>query len=139
MNSQAWWLPGFVCLALLLTMGQAAFAASEKRSADPDLGPSMRFVVVRSSAPGCEPNCPEWISAQGTIEAGTPALLKRALKKLGGRKLPIVVDSPGGNVDAALALGRMIRKSKLDIAVGKTWFEGCQPEDKDCTDNKGKC
>jgi len=131
-------LPGFVCLALLLTMGQAAFAASEKRSADPDLGPSMRFVVVRSSAPGCEPNCPEWISAQGTIEAGTPALLKRALKKLGGRKLPIVVDSPGGNVDAALALGRMIRKSKLDIAVGKTWFQGCQPEDKDCTDNKGK-
>lgn len=98
----------------------------------------MRFVVVRSNAPGCEPTCPEWISAEGTIEAGTPALLKRALKKLGGRKLPVVVDSPGGNVDAALALGRLIRKNKLDIAVGKTRFEGCLPDEKDCTDNDGK-
>ncbi|WP_245451780.1 hypothetical protein [Mesorhizobium waimense] len=98
----------------------------------------MRFVVARSNAPGCEPTCPEWISAEGTIEAGTPALLKRALKKLGGRKLPVIVDSPGGNVDAALALGRLIRKNKLDIAVGKTRFEGCLPDEKDCTDNDGK-
>ncbi|TIX56070.1 MAG: hypothetical protein E5V33_23280, partial [Mesorhizobium sp.] len=98
----------------------------------------MRFVVVRSNAVGCEPNCPEWISAEGTIEAGTPALLKRMLKRLGGRKLPIVVDSPGGNVDAALTLGRLIRRSGLDIAVGKTWFDGCMPDDKDCTANKGR-
>lgn len=39
----------------------------------------MQFVVTRSSAPGCEPNCPEWISAEGDISAGTPALLKRTL------------------------------------------------------------
>ncbi|MBZ9823591.1 hypothetical protein LB528_29760 [Mesorhizobium sp. CA4] len=98
----------------------------------------MRFVVVRSSAPGCEPNCPEWISAEGTIEAGTPALLKRLLKTLGGRQLPIVVNSPGGNVDAALQLGRMVRKNKLDIAVGITEFSGCSPGTKNCRDNDGK-
>ncbi|WP_435053079.1 hypothetical protein [Mesorhizobium australicum] len=100
--------------------------------------PPMRFVVVRSNAPGCEPNCPEWISADGTIDAGTPSLLKRTLKALRGRQLPVVVNSPGGNVDAALALGRMIRKNKLDIAVGVTVFSGCQPEAKNCGDNKGK-
>ena len=59
-------------------------------------------------------------------------------QELGGRKLPVIVDSPGGNVDAALALGRLIRKNKLDIAVGKTRFEGCLPDEKDCTDNDGK-
>ncbi|TGV31270.1 hypothetical protein EN811_28250, partial [bacterium M00.F.Ca.ET.168.01.1.1] len=59
-----------------------------------DLGPTMRFAVVRSSAPGCEPNCPEWISAEGTIETGTPTLFRRLLKTLGGRQLPIVVNSP---------------------------------------------
>ncbi len=48
--------------------------------------PSMRFAVVRSNAPGCEPNCPEWISAEGTIEADTPGLLKRTLKALKGRQ-----------------------------------------------------
>ncbi|RUY02639.1 MAG: hypothetical protein EOS81_12990 [Mesorhizobium sp.] len=92
----------------------------------------MRFVVVRSSATGCEPNCPEWISAEGTIEAGTPALFRRLLKTLDGRQLPIVVNSPGGNVDAALQLGRMIRKNKLDIAVGITEFSGCSPGMKNC-------
>lgn len=118
-------------------MGQVAFAANTKKSAS-DLGPTMRFVIVRGSAPGCEPTCPEWISAEGSIEAGTPALFKRTLKALGGRKLPLVVDSPGGNVDAALALGRLIRKNKLDIAVGKTQFVGCLPDVKNCRENDGK-
>ncbi|MDX8529893.1 hypothetical protein RFM41_11110 [Mesorhizobium sp. VK25A] len=98
----------------------------------------MRFAVVRSSAPGCEPNCPEWISAEGTIEAGTPALLKRLLKTLGGRRLPIVVNSPGGNVEAALQLGRLVRKNKLDIAVGITEFSGCSPGMENCRDNDAK-
>ncbi|MFK0689640.1 hypothetical protein ACFX5Q_15745 [Mesorhizobium sp. IMUNJ 23033] len=135
LNNQAWWSLGLVCLVSLFVMGHAALAADARES---DLGPPMRFVVVRSNAPGCEPTCPEWISAEGTIEAGTPALLRRALKKLGGRKLPVVVDSPGGNVDAALALGRLIRKNKLDIAVGKTRFKGCLPDEKDCTENDGR-
>ncbi|MGJ0559054.1 MAG: hypothetical protein ACR651_07840, partial [Methylocystis sp.] len=137
LNGQTWWSLGLICLASFLVMGHAAFAANTKKSA-PDLGPTMRFVVVRSSAPGCEPTCPEWISAEGSIEAGTPALFKRTLKVLGGRKLPLVVDSPGGNVDAALALGRLIRKNKLDIAVGKTQFVGCLPDVKNCRENDGK-
>lgn len=118
-------------------MGLAAFGATAKED-PPDYGPTMRFVVVRSSAPGCEPNCPEWISAEGTIEASTPVLLKRLLKTLGGRALPIVVNSPGGNVDAALQLGRMVRKNKLDIAVGITEFSGCSPGMKNCRDNDAK-
>lgn len=129
------WSLGLICVLSLFAMGSAAVAAKKPT---PDFGPAMRFVVVRSYAPGCEPICPEWISAEGSIEAGTPALLKRTLKTLGVRKLPIIVDSPGGNVDAALALGRLIRKNKLDIAVGKTWFIGCRPEEKDCRDNEGK-
>lgn len=100
--------------------------------------PPMRFAVVRSNAPGCEPNCPEWISAEGTIDAGTPSLLKRTLKALKGRQLPVVVNSPGGNVDAAVRLGQMIRKNKLDIAVGTTVFSGCEPQMKNCRDNQGK-
>ncbi|TPM89692.1 hypothetical protein [Mesorhizobium sp. B2-1-3A] len=100
--------------------------------------PPMRFAVVRSNAPGCEPNCPEWISAEGTIDAGTPSLLKRTLKALKGRQLPVVVNSPGGNVDAAVTLGQMIRKNKLDIAVGTTVFSGCEPQMKNCRDNQGK-
>ncbi|TIU85827.1 MAG: hypothetical protein E5W03_09965, partial [Mesorhizobium sp.] len=97
-------------------MGHGAFAEDTPTY----FGPSMQFAFVRSNAPGCEPTCPEWISAEGAIQADTPALFRRVLKILNGRKLPIVVNSPGGDVNAALTLGRLIRKNKLDIAVGKT-------------------
>ena len=98
----------------------------------------MRFIFARSSAVGCKTNCPEWISAEGAIVAGTPALLKRVLKKLGARKLPIIVNSPGGDVDAALQLGRIIRKNGLDIAIGKTEFSDCWPGTEGCGASFGK-
>ncbi|TGQ64557.1 MAG: hypothetical protein E5V49_16245 [Mesorhizobium sp.] len=134
-DGKAWRLGALVCLVVALAVPTLTARAEEV--GPPDI-PPMRFVVVRSNDPGCEPNCPEWISAEGTIVAGTPSLLKRTLKALKGRQLPVVVNSPGGNVDAALALGRMIRKNKLDTAVGVTIFSGCQPEAKDCSDNNGK-
>lgn len=100
--------------------------------------PPMRFVIVRSNAVGCKTNCPEWISAEGAIVAGTPALLKQVLKKLGTRKLPIIVSSPGGDVDAALQLGRIIRKNGLDIAIGKTELSDCWPGTEGCGASFGK-
>ena len=154
----AGWWRWLVRLVAVVAMAMAAFAAkaedvfpktlSNPKTWNPSIwympgmssddASEMRFVVVRSSAPGCEPNCPEWISAEGAIAAGTPALLKRTLKTLGRRKLPIIVNSPGGNVDAALQLGRIIRKNKLDIAIGKTEFSDCWPGMTDCRANDGK-
>ena len=125
------WLSVFFMIATFTISGDAL-------STPFDESPPMRFVVVRSNEPGCEPVCAEWISAEGTIRAKTPGELKSLLKTLGGRKLPVVLFSPGGDVDAALALGRLIRQNKLDTAVGKTRFTGCQPEQKDCTANDGK-
>ncbi|RWK27707.1 MAG: hypothetical protein EOR46_33885 [Mesorhizobium sp.] len=152
LSSRAGWWRGLVRLVPVVAMAMAAFAAkaedvfpkwsdlttwTEPKIWSDDHSP-MRFAVVRSSATGCEPNCPERISAEGAIEAGTPAQLKRMLKKLGRRKLPIIVSSPGGNVDAALQLGRIVRKNKLDIAVGTTMFSDCWPGMKDCRANDGK-
>ncbi len=133
---EAWWLRALVRLMLFAAVVLAVpVARAQEQSQDI---PPMRFAVVRSNAPGCEPNCPEWISAEGTIEADTPSLFKRTLKALKGRQLPVVVNSPGGNVDAAVTLGQMIRKNKLDIAVGTTVFYGCEPQMKNCQDNKGR-
>ncbi|MEQ1955075.1 hypothetical protein [Mesorhizobium sp. CN2-181] len=98
----------------------------------------MQFVVVRANDTSCEPTCPEWISAEGAIGAKTPALLKATLKTLGGRKLPIVLFSSGGDREAAMELGRLIRRAGLEVAVGRTWFVGCRPEEKDCKANDGK-
>lgn len=134
-QSQALWSLQLICLLALLVTAKMAFA--EETPASLSLGAPMQFGIVRSNAPGCEPTCPEWISADGSIETGTPALFKRLLKALGGRKLPIIVNSPGGSVDAALQLGRMIRKNRFDIAVGKTKFTGCPPGMDFCQPGEG--
>ncbi len=94
--------------------------------------PPMRFVIVRGSSPSCEPACAEWISAEGEIVGDTASRFKKFLKKLGDRKLPIIIRSPGGDVDNALALGRLIRAKGLDVGVGQTGFTSCAPEAKGC-------
>ncbi|ATU91855.1 hypothetical protein B5P45_02445 [Phyllobacterium zundukense] len=62
----------------------------------------------------------------------SPSKLRKVLKQLGKRKLPIVIDSNGGNVDAAMEMGRMIRKGRLNVSVGSTSFTRCHPDQKGC-------
>jgi hypothetical protein len=92
----------------------------------------MRVAIVRSAEPGCEPDCPEWIAAQGQIRGDTPRQLKAILRRLGGRKLPIFIHSSGGEVEASFAMGRQIRAKGLDVAVAKTAFVPCAPRDAAC-------
>jgi hypothetical protein len=99
--------------------------------AKPDRKP-MRIAIVRASAGECEPNCPEWISAEGRITPASPAKLSRVLKAMGKRHLPVLIQSPGGDVEAALEMGRLIRARQLDVAVAATEFDGCAPEQKNC-------
>ena len=115
---------------LLALLAFTAAAATKKKA--PPSEPPMTVVVVRSSIPSCEPECPQWISAQGRITAQTPALFKKVLKLAGKARLPVIVTSPGGDVDAALAIGTMIRARELDVAVGWTSFSGCEPRQKQC-------
>jgi hypothetical protein len=121
-------------LALCFFSLTADATAAKKRPPAPDT--SMQFAVVRGSSPSCEPVCPEWIWAEGDIKADTPKRLKKFLKTLGKRKLPIVIQSPGGDVDAAFAMGRLIRAKGLDVAVGYTTFSTCAPRQKGCDADK---
>ncbi len=98
--------------------------------------PPMDVFIVKSSEPGCEPNCPAWIAAQGTIRPGVVAKLKSVLKQLGKQKLPILIELPGGTVEESLALGRLIRANGLDIAVSKTELQTCARNDAICLARK---
>jgi hypothetical protein len=95
----------------------------------------MMFSIVRSGAGYCEPNCPEWIYAEGQIVAATPAAFRKVLKQAGDRKLPLLIVSPGGNVMAALEMGRMVRKLNIDVEVSATRFIACSPRQEDCAPN----
>ncbi|MBY2997439.1 hypothetical protein HF228_02110 [Rhizobium leguminosarum] len=117
-----------VFLLLTLPIGAAASQAAEEKKPAPH--PPMNFILVRSLL--CQENCPEWISAEGRITSDTPARLRKILKKIGGRKLPVVFRSEGGDVDAAYATGRMIRKAGLETAVGGTRLKDCPVGDTRC-------
>lgn len=93
---------------------------------------AMRVVLVKGGQPNCTTDCQEWISAEGAIVGGTTQAFENALQLIGDRKVPVFIASPGGDVDAALAVGRMLRERHLTVAVAKTTFSGCAPTDKVC-------
>lgn len=87
--------------------------------------PPMRFVRVVDADPACAPNCPEWLSAEGRIAPGTAAALAQAVESLGGRRLPILIHSPGGSVADAIRMGELIRAKGLAVAVARTLITNC--------------
>ncbi|MGL4243401.1 MAG: hypothetical protein ACRCTI_19990 [Beijerinckiaceae bacterium] len=95
--------------------------------------PPMEISIVRGDGAACEPDCPEWISAQGEIMADTPQKLRRVLQSLKGRKPPVLLSSPGGHVDAGIAMGRMLREAGLKTTVATTSLPPpCAPRDNAC-------
>lgn len=81
----------------------------------------MRFELQRQGpAEACGAQCKTLISASGAITADTP---RDFLNFAQGRDLAgamLVLDSDGGSVHGAIALGREVRRLKLDTTVGRT-------------------
>lgn len=95
--------------------------------------PLQPMIVARlRSKDRCGSRCPEWIVAEGVITPNTPANFRRLLAQIGGEKLPVVLDSPGGDFDAALEIGRMIRDRGLTTIIGRTEVQGCAVRDAAC-------
>lgn len=91
------------------------------------------MVVVRMRGKDrCVRRCPEWIMAQGEITAETPRRFREVLRQAGSIRLPVVLDSQGGDLDAALEIGRMIRARGLTTIVGRSQVQGCAPRDGAC-------
>jgi hypothetical protein len=82
---------------------------------------SMRFDWrVEGPADKCDRSCRIWISAVGIITDQSPRDFDRFAKEHDLRGATLVLDSEGGSVLAALALGRTIRRLDMTTAVGRT-------------------
>jgi hypothetical protein len=100
---------------LLLATGSRTIAAPDSRAA-----PMQFDVWTEGPAQACGNTCRTWVSAAGAITADTPRDFESFVK---GRKLDgvtIALDSDGGSVLGALALGRTIRRLGMITTVGKT-------------------
>ena len=102
------------CLALpgaITTLGNSAYAGGtlEERKQP------MQFKWV-----GCQPDCKGWVSAVGIVTADSPKAFDEFARdrQLGGAT--IVLDSSGGSVNDAIALGRRFRSLGALTTVGAT-------------------
>ena len=129
-----------VATAALLAGGidaaSPARAAPAPQAAPTSLAP-MRFLRVRSGGSACRTDCPEWISAEGKIVMGTADALARVIAALGDRRLPIFINSAGGSVQDAMAMGRLIRAKRLAVVVARTAIAPCAASARECGEARG--
>lgn len=95
----------------------AAIAAPSAWAASPAKG--MRF-QWHQEGPDCSGPCRTWISASGDITADTPQEFEKFAETRDLRGATLVLESGGGSVLGALALGRAIRRLDITTTVGST-------------------
>ncbi len=127
------WLMAVAALSLVVV--PSALAAKPKRKEVHSVFKGMQPMtvrVVRNAQPGCEPDCAEWISAEGDIVDTTPAAFKKVFSELGKRRLPLFINSGGGSIEAAMSIGALLRERKMDVSVTRTELEPCAGSAKEC-------
>ena len=85
----------------------------------PHAADAFRIAPGRSGA-SCGTKCRLFVSANGAITADTPRDFELFAQDRDLAGASVVLDSDGGSVHGAIALGRAIRKLGLDTTVGRT-------------------
>jgi hypothetical protein len=121
----------FLRLVLLSACISSALAAGANAApVEPQSAPGwppIVFYVAKGEPNACGAGCSEWIAAEGTIDENAHRRLHGLLNRLDRRKLPIYFHSPGGSLEAAMAIGRMMRERGITARVGRTIPRGCDP------------
>ncbi len=116
LDLRGWVLLGVtaLCVALSGTTATAAGSANAGTTLEQRKLP-MHFIWL-----ACEPNCRGWFSAVGIVTSDTPEDFDEFAR---GRHIDgttVVLDSSGGSVNDAIALGRRWRGLGLMTTVGTT-------------------
>jgi hypothetical protein len=106
---------GAAATCLLLATSSPPGAAPDSRAV-----PMQFDVWTEGPAQACSNECRTWVSASGAITSDTPRDFEAFTKRNKIDGATIALDSDGGSVLGALALGRAIRKLGMTTTVGKT-------------------
>jgi hypothetical protein len=108
----------FLSIAAAL-IGAATILVSPAASGASGSDEPMHF-ALRQQGPAqlCGTACSTYVVASGAITADTPAQFRSFAKKSNLKGALVVLESDGGSVHGAIALGREIRKLGLDTTVG---------------------
>ncbi len=99
-----------------LAQGAAPAATPPAQTYSPS-GEPMAFRLAEGNGPR---GARRWISGTGQIQANSATQFAAFRKANDVDGLTVVLDSTGGRVNAAMALGRAIRAAKMNTTVGRT-------------------
>ena len=108
--------------ALALAFGMALAFADDRSSAREGAKPSSMRFDWRTEGPAemCGSRCRVWISATGVVTEASARDFEAFARDNDVRGATLVLDSEGGSVLSAMALGRAIRRLDMTTTVGRT-------------------
>jgi hypothetical protein len=121
-------------LILILTpaSGTAAFAGSPQSPSRSIVdGPPMAFYVAKGAPDACGRGCDTWIAVEGIIDDEAAGRFRKFLLQVdrdSRATLPLYFSSPGGNLEQALAMGRMLRQRPRVARVARTVVRECDAQ-----------
>jgi hypothetical protein len=113
--------------ALLLT---ALLLIHGELRADPlteKAGFASKLIIYLAKGPpnSCGTGCDHWIAIEGKVDQDAASRIRRFLRNVKDTQLPIYFHSPGGMVEQAFAIGRLLRSRKAIARVGRTVVAAC--------------
>lgn len=112
------WARTIVAMICLCAVGLAMRGGTARADSLEARKQPMTFKWVPAKLGACEPDCRDWIAAVGIITGDTPALFDSFTKGRDLKGQRIVLDSSGGSVLDAIAMGRTWRSAGVLASVG---------------------
>ncbi len=108
--------------ALLLVHGELrADPLTEKAG----FASKLIIYLAKGPANSCGAGCDHWIAIEGKVDQDAASRIRRFLRNVKDTELPIYFHSPGGTVEQALVIGRLLRSRKAIARVGRTIVAAC--------------
>jgi hypothetical protein len=95
---------------------------------DRGFAPNLIIYLAKGLANSCGPGCDRWIAVEGSVDRNAAPRIRRFLQDVKDTQRPIYFHSPGGSVEQAFVIGRLLRSRKAVARVGRTIVAGCGAE-----------
>jgi hypothetical protein len=94
---------------------------------DKGFAPNLIIYLAKGPANSCGPGCDRWIAVEGNVDRNAASRIRGFLQGVKDTQRPIYFHSPGGSVEQAYVIGRLLRSRKAVARVGRTIVAGCNP------------
>jgi hypothetical protein len=115
---------GLLFAALLLLPGGLRATPSPETA---EFAPKLTIYLARGPANSCGAGCDRWIAIEGKVDHDAAARIRSFLRGVKDTQRPIYLYSPGGEVEEALIIGRLLRSRKAVARIGRTIVAACSP------------